>query len=799
MEPAGKRRKLAPKLNASASSPPDPHSAPQHHKLPHPSQIVPDAPHHSQRQEFEAFARHLHDAAIIIGRQTSHPTTSYTDVSVLLLGWQDDSAAIENIRALQQVLVIDYRFHTQTWQIPTVANPTVKLSMQMASFLEQARPNQLLIIYYSGHGYVGPDGQLYWAWIIPPSYDGTAFAASSKTPNPISFYCWTPALFTTPSLPVIAACSPETARHPLAAARAYFSPCLVTALRQLSRNSSFSAQQLCSEIKIASRAHSTSWSRFPSPAPEPKFFTMTPSDGRNIEFAPLAQSSSDAATPETAHPRDSPSKPDSDSKLAFDEPRALVCTTFVGDASPDMSAFHSWLRNTPPLASQITVEGMFLGPPTVLLLSMPKPLWNNVQHDKIWYFLGTVSSRNMISQYHNMVGTSATPGPNEAATARPAPESTPTSAHSRQPSAAHWTVPGYAVKDEQTDGQASPTARLYQSLAAGGLGVKPKAHGEDSVEMQEAAEQLKALSHVRHQSGDAADTSPQRAALPAAMPTLHPGFRNLTRSESMPVLDGGTGSAGARMRRILGKPDIRCAHCSHAPFKDSSSLRKHIAAAHTRPFPCAFHFAGCTSTFGSKNEWKRHIASQHLCLQYYRCSICSQSTVDGKGNEFNRKDLFTQHLRRMHAPVQVKRAIAKGDNGQQGSEWEGYVRDMQQRCLIQRRHPPQRSSCPKPNCVNTFEGPTAWDEWTEHVGRHMEKGEGDNLGVDDLLLRYALDEGIVERVGDKEYRLVQVLGSGGAPSQPVSQAMSETHDSQAMSTQSSAPPPPDESPSQSQS
>ncbi|KAJ4161553.1 uncharacterized protein LMH87_007586 [Akanthomyces muscarius] len=206
----------------------------------------------------------------------------------------------------------------------------------------------------------------------------------------------------------------------------------------------------------------------------------------------------------------------------------------------------------------------------------------------------------------------------------------------------------------------------------------------------------------------------------------------------------------------MGKPDIRCAHCSHAPFRDSSSLRKHIAAAHTRPFPCAFYFAGCTSTFGSKNEWKRHIASQHLCLQYYRCSICSQSTVDGKGNEFNRKDLFTQHLRRMHAPVQVKRALAKGDNGQQGSECETYVREMQQRCLIQRRHPPRRSSCPKPNCVNTFEGPTAWDEWTEHVGRHMEKGEGDDLGVDDLLLQYALEEGIVEGVGEKEYRLVQL-------------------------------------------
>ncbi|KAF1738516.1 hypothetical protein CRV24_000442 [Beauveria bassiana] len=243
-----------------------------------------------------------------------------------------------------------------------------------------------------------------------------------------------------------------------------------------------------------------------------------------------------------------------------------------------------------------------------------------------------------------------------------------------------------AAKDERPDEQTSPTAEIHQSWAANGL------------------EQLKALSHVRHRSGDAAvNTSPQRAILPVAMPALHSGFRNLTRSEPMPVLDSGTGSTGARMRR-------------------------------------------CTSIFGSKNEWKRHIASQHLCLQYYRCSICSQTTSEEKDIEFNRKDLFTQHLRRMHAPF--KRALTRGENGQQQSE-----RNMQQACLKQRRRPPQRSSCPKSGCVKTFEGPTAWDEWTAHVGRHMEKGEGENLGVDDLLLRYALDEGIIERVGDKGYQL----------------------------------------------
>ncbi|OAA50233.1 Zinc finger, C2H2-like protein [Cordyceps fumosorosea ARSEF 2679] len=778
MEPAGKRRKLAPKLSATACSPPEPHSAPSHqHNPPHPSHIVPDAPHHSQCHEFEAFARHLHNAAILINQQAARPNALYANVSVLLLGWQDDAAALDNIRALQQVLVSDYRYHVQTWQIPSVASPSIKLSMQIASFIEHARPNHLLIIYYSGHGYVSPDEQLYWA-CSPHSHsaklkwEGVRCLfedAQSDILLLLDTYAAPDSFASGNSVKqVIAACSAETSRQPSAASRAYFSPCLTAALHQLSRATSFSAEQLCQEIKIASQSNSSP--RFPSPAVEPQFFTLTPDQGKSIQLAPLIDSSSDAATPETVRPRDAPLSPNTSPKLNFDEARVLVCTTFVGDVSPDISAFHSWLRNTAPLAAQITVEGMFLGPPTILFISMPTALWASVQHDKIWCYLGTITSRNMISLYEKMVGASAAPASaietNTAATA--APESTPTSAHSRPAPGAQWPLLGYAVKDEQPDGQTSPTARLYQSLAASGLGIKPpKPPGTESVEMQEAAEQLKALSHVRHRSGDAATTttSPQRAALPASMPTLHPGFRNLTRSESMPVLDSGTGSTCARMRRMLGKPDIRCDHCCHAPFKDSSSLRKHIAAAHTRPFPCAFHFAGCTSTFGSKNEWKRHITSQHLCLQYYRCSLCSQNPVDGKGNDFNRKDLFTQHLRRMHAPLEVKRALAQDDSGRHQSEWESYVRDMQTTCLIQRRHPPQRSSCPKPGCGNTFEGSSAWDEWTEHVGRHMETGEGDNIGVDNLLLRYALEEGVIERVGDK-YKLCQVMVSSGTPSLP---------------------------------
>jgi hypothetical protein len=151
--------------------------------------------------------------------------------------------------------------------------------------------------------------------------------------------------------------------------------------------------------------------------------------------------------------------------------------------------------------------------------------------------------------------------------------------------------------------------------------------------------------------------------------------------------------------------------------------------------------------------------------------------VEGKGNEFNRKDLFTQHLRRMHAPFAIKKALTKGDSKLQ-VEWETHVKDMQQSCLVTRRQPPQRSACPNPDCQNVFEGPGSCDEWTEHVGRHMEKGEGQRLGVDRLLAKWALEEGIIEPKGNGEYRLCAANGgvgngSGGESKDSISVAMPE--------------------------
>ncbi|KAI0479905.1 hypothetical protein F4859DRAFT_452580 [Xylaria cf. heliscus] len=804
-QPAAKKRRLAPKVEPqpSPSHPPQPpppsaasyahESTPTQHYQP--QDIAPPPP---ERHEFESFARHLQDAAMLIYRQSQR--SPYSKVSVLLLRWEDDTAAELDLVALEQVLRERYSYRTDRWVIPTIASPSMKLGVRMASFLESAGPEHLLIIHYAGHSYVGADKQLYWSSNAKGGafkLKWSGFRCLFEESQSDMLLLMDSGVVQEPTVQggsstkriIAAGTSDHYCREPGARS---FTANLTEAFLQLGTGRPFTAEHLYQEaarlrqhelLQSPGLTNGIAGKGMSIRDQLPLLYTITAGKGQSLSLCPLTpalgpQLQSPRATAEAGSRtlrEDNAIHPSAVADLTFDEPRVLVCTTFVGEASPDMSSFYHWLHNTPAIGSKIAVEGMFLGPPTMLLISMPVAVWNVVQHDKVCCFLGYVNSHNMTHLYKRLVGSMSV---NKASAkdmedGRMLLEAREVAATT--PAVHRHLLPETPVRPDSI-GRIDP-ASISQSAAAStvpypnttpGTANSRKDEVEDSAEMQEAAEQLKALSHVRHVSDDVSSTRLQPSPIIRAT-DLKTEERTPNEANANSVDDSryrpeaATPSARPKPgRRSIQKPipkqETRCGHCSHAPFKDSSSLRKHIAAAHTRPFPCAFSFAGCPSTFGSKNEWKRHIASQHLCLQYYRCSSCPQSSVEGKGNEFNRKDLFTQHLRRMHAPFAIKKALAKGDSKLQ-VEWETHVKDMQQSCLVTRRRPPQSSACPKPDCASIFEGPTSWDEWTEHVGRHMEKGEADRLGVDRLLAKWALDEGIIERKEDGEYRLCSGNGN----------------------------------------
>lgn len=200
-----------------------------------------------------------------------------------------------------------------------------------------------------------------------------------------------------------------------------------------------------------------------------------------------------------------------------------------------------------------------------------------------------------------------------------------------------------------------------------------------------------------------------------------------------------------------------------------------------RIFVCSFAPYGCESTFVSKNEWKRHVTSQHLQLGFYRCDVgkCNahahtsspnhllshatsprsraSSPPPGQPNDFNRKDLFTQHQRRMHAPWLQSGRRRTPTDAEHGA-FEASLEEVRQRCWHGLRHPPQQSHCGF--CQEIFSGEGSWDARMEHVGRHFEREDRQALGeeVEDVALReWGLREGIVTLV-DGKYRLASLVG-----------------------------------------
>ncbi|GAB1313954.1 hypothetical protein MFIFM68171_04164 [Madurella fahalii] len=286
---------------------------------------------------------------------------------------------------------------------------------------------------------------------------------------------------------------------------------------------------------------------------------------------------------------------------------------------------------------------------------------------------------------------------------------------------------------------------------------------------------------------------------------------------------------------------LACQNCSKDGFQDQAELESHMKKKHTRPFNCVFDFAGCQSTFASKNEWKRHVSSQHLLLNYWLCTegTCSKtkntetpsyttasSSSRSKSNVgtpsspdqpappngaiFNRKDLFTQHLKRMHAPQAIKHIVngspssssstssKKGPVHQSSkpphspeinrllAEWDVRLQTLHAHCIRARCQLPVYMTCPVPGCdAQPFSGDDAWNMRMEHVAKHMERaGKGDEARVvfggegDPTLVRWAgrADVAIIvprkgrERGWELKSPLLRGAGGNVVVTAPVSSA-----------------------------
>lgn len=217
--------------------------------------------------------------------------------------------------------------------------------------------------------------------------------------------------------------------------------------------------------------------------------------------------------------------------------------------------------------------------------------------------------------------------------------------------------------------------------------------------------------------------------------------------------------ASSPLRDVLGSPRITKPgqrHMKDSQTKSRPKAKKPSAKKRqsgSKSFPCTFHHYGCAATFASKNEWKRHVSSQHLQLGFFRCDLgaCSPKNAQGhhRGfNDFNRKDLFTQHCRRMHAPwINTKRG-EEGASKREKDMFERELESIRSRCWIDNREAPSRSNCGF--CGQVFADTPerkAWEDRMEHVGRHLERDglPSKQEAIDTGLRAWAIKEGLVRK------------------------------------------------------
>lgn len=170
--------------------------------------------------------------------------------------------------------------------------------------------------------------------------------------------------------------------------------------------------------------------------------------------------------------------------------------------------------------------------------------------------------------------------------------------------------------------------------------------------------------------------------------------------------------------------------------KGTTNSPSSTGADRGKTYSCSFKQYGCESTFNTKNEWKRHFASQHLKLEYYRCDLKGCDGPSKGPNDFNRKDLFTQHLRRMHAPWTGRKTVP---TAAETADFEAKLDEHARRCMHTLRAPPAKTSCVE--CNNKVF--TDWSKRMEHMSQHYENDSQFEEARDPELERWAFQENIL--------------------------------------------------------
>lgn len=122
---------------------------------------IQNTPYHVK--DVKALGDILNDAAT--AAFPNQGSSRYKEVHALLLSWEDDNLGVINeVHELSDVFRRTYDFEVEEWKIPS-KRPHNTLASKVLGFLDEFESkDNLLIIYYGGHGSMNDDRQCVWSW-----------------------------------------------------------------------------------------------------------------------------------------------------------------------------------------------------------------------------------------------------------------------------------------------------------------------------------------------------------------------------------------------------------------------------------------------------------------------------------------------------------------------------------------------------------------------------------------------------------------------------------------------------------
>ncbi|KAK0516424.1 hypothetical protein JMJ35_001027 [Cladonia borealis] len=336
----------------------------------------------------------------------------YKEVHVLLLSWEDDRLGVtKEINELRSVLDQTYHYHTEEWKIPSRRSHN-SLIRRLTDFLDDYESKEnLLLVYYGGHGHLNDDRQLKWSCT---EFDDSPTVQWVGIQNMLE-------QATSDVLILLDCCAAATASAELGSG-------VTEELRYCCKRKPLSAAML--HMKVLSRmkywkpktvetrsgelafherrrtpVHTTLTndgkprSIVLSPI-EPSAFLL-PENSVSLAHSPFSDSSSqDVQMEDSSNDSAMTSIPSSVSSSGnyFEQgcPRVLIAVALEEDQRLQLDPWAEWLRDIPAIAKYARVEGIYESYSTLMLLSLPVNIWDLIPNNPAVSFIGFIKSQDLL-------------------------------------------------------------------------------------------------------------------------------------------------------------------------------------------------------------------------------------------------------------------------------------------------------------------------------------------------------------------------------------------------------------------